>query len=73
MALQTDYEQLMLELVNRARLDPEGEAERYGIDLNENLAARYYQRDHQTTSCNELSADRFSKGAQSVDDQQRCF
>ena len=39
MALQTDYEQLMLELVNRARLDPEGEAERYGIDLNENLAA----------------------------------
>ena len=32
-------EQLMLELVNRARLDPLGEAARYGIDLNQGLTA----------------------------------
>lgn len=32
-------EQLMLELINRARLDPLGEAARYGISLNEGLAA----------------------------------
>jgi Ca2+-binding RTX toxin-like protein len=31
-------EQLMLELVNRARLDPLGEAARFGIDLNQDLA-----------------------------------
>src|SRR5262245_47699805 len=31
-------EQYLLELVNRARLDPAGEAARYGIDLNEGLA-----------------------------------
>ncbi len=32
-------EQLMLELVNRARLDPLSEARRFGIDLNQGLAA----------------------------------
>ena len=31
----TEFEQYMLEMVNRARLDPTGEASRYGIDLNE--------------------------------------
>lgn len=31
-------EQYMLELVNRARLDPDGEAARFGISLNQNLA-----------------------------------
>ena len=33
----TDNEQLFLELLNRARLDPLGEALRQGIDLNEGL------------------------------------
>jgi len=33
----TDAEQLMLELINRARLDPATEAARYGIDLNKDL------------------------------------
>lgn len=32
-------EQLLIELVNRARLDPQGEAVRYGIGLNDGLAA----------------------------------
>lgn len=32
-------EQLLLEMINRARLDPAGEAARFGIDLNEGLAA----------------------------------
>lgn len=32
-------EQFMLELINRARLDPLGEAARHGIDLNQNLSA----------------------------------
>jgi len=32
-------EQLMLELVNRARLDPLAEAKRFGIDLNKDLPA----------------------------------
>lgn len=39
MAELTAHEQLLLELVNRARLDPAGEAARYGIALNEGLAA----------------------------------
>jgi len=34
----TPYEQLMMELVNRARADPGAEAARLGIDLNEDLA-----------------------------------
>ena len=34
----SDYEQYMLELVNRARANPSAEAARYGIDLNEGLA-----------------------------------
>ncbi|MCE9592368.1 MAG: hypothetical protein K8S99_17830 [Planctomycetes bacterium] len=34
----TAVEQYMVELINRARLDPAGEAARYGIDLNEGLA-----------------------------------
>lgn len=33
----TANEQLLLELINRARLDPLGEAARYGIDLNQGL------------------------------------
>jgi hypothetical protein len=39
MANMTAQEQLMLELINRARMDPTGEAARYGIALNEGLAA----------------------------------
>lgn len=35
----TALEQLLLELINRARLDPAAEAARYGIDLNEGVAA----------------------------------
>ncbi len=38
MAIWSANEQLMLELVNRARLDPLGEAARFGIDLNQGLA-----------------------------------
>jgi Ca2+-binding RTX toxin-like protein len=37
MTTMADYEQLMLELVNRARLDPLSEAARYGIDLNDGI------------------------------------
>ncbi|NDW54604.1 CAP domain-containing protein [Aliiroseovarius sp. PrR006] len=33
-----NYEQYLLELINRARLDPLAEAGRYGIDLNEGLS-----------------------------------
>ena len=32
-------EQLLIELINRARLDPQGEAARYGIGLNDGLSA----------------------------------
>lgn len=39
MAESTPYEQLLIELVNRARLDPAGEAARYGIALNQGLAS----------------------------------
>jgi hypothetical protein len=35
----TSQEQMLLELVNRARANPAGEAARYGIDLNAGLAA----------------------------------
>lgn len=38
MAELTAQEQLLLELVNRARLDPAGEAARYGIALNQGLS-----------------------------------
>ena len=33
----TDFEQYMIEIVNRTRLDPTGEAASFGIDLNEGL------------------------------------
>lgn len=36
---QAKYEQLILEMINRARLDPAGEAARLGIALNEGLRA----------------------------------
>jgi Ca2+-binding RTX toxin-like protein len=39
MAAFTAYEQLLLELMNRARLDPATEAARLGIGLNDGLAA----------------------------------
>ena len=39
MADFTAREQLMLELINRARMDPAGEAKRYGISLNEGLSS----------------------------------
>ncbi len=39
MANPSDLEQYQLELINRARLDPAGEAERLGISLNAGLAA----------------------------------
>lgn len=39
MTQPTAYEQYMLELVNRARLNPLGEAHLFGIDLNAGLAA----------------------------------
>ena len=35
----TALEQMILELINRARLDPAAEAARYGIDLNEGVPA----------------------------------
>ncbi len=35
----TDYEQLMLELVNRARANPNAEASRLGINLNEGVTS----------------------------------
>ena len=40
MAVMTNFEWYMLELVNRARLDPQGEAARYSLaDLNDGLPA----------------------------------
>lgn len=39
MAELTAQEQYLLELINRARLDPAGEATRYGIGLNDGLAS----------------------------------
>ncbi len=39
MAETTPQEQLILEMINRARMNPLGEAQRYGIDLNAGLAA----------------------------------
>lgn len=39
MANLTPQEQYMLELINRARLDPKGEAARYGISLNEGVSS----------------------------------
>lgn len=38
MADMTPQEQLMLELINRARMDPNGEAKRFGIKLNEGVS-----------------------------------
>lgn len=37
MSDMTAQEQLMLELINRARMDPNGEAKRFGIKLNEGV------------------------------------
>ena len=45
MAAPSAYEQYILELVNRARLDPAAEARRLGISLNEGLPAGTISRD----------------------------
>lgn len=39
MSAPTNYEQYLLELVNRARANPDAEAALYGIGLNDNLSA----------------------------------
>ncbi len=39
MAQHSPFDQYLLELVNRARLDPLAEAARYGIDLNQGLSS----------------------------------
>ena len=39
MAQLSEYDQLLLELVNRARMDPAGEVQKLGIGLNDGLAA----------------------------------
>ncbi len=57
MTTMTEYEHLMLELVNRGRLDPLGEAARYGISLNQGVASkRAYQLRSQATALFEQSA-----------------
>ena len=38
MATASDHEQYQLELINRARLDPQGEAQRLGLGLNDGLS-----------------------------------
>jgi uncharacterized protein YkwD len=38
-AYPSDFEQYVVELINRARANPAAEAQRWGIDLNEGLAA----------------------------------
>jgi Ca2+-binding RTX toxin-like protein len=38
-AVPSNYEQYLVELINRGRADPAAEAARYGIDLNEGLPA----------------------------------
>ncbi|WP_421725743.1 CAP domain-containing protein [Bauldia sp.] len=45
MATPTANEQYMLELINRARLDPAGEAARYGINLNKGLPSKTISED----------------------------
>ena len=42
MAEATAREQLILELMNRARMDPAGEAARFGISLNKDLAGGHH-------------------------------
>ena len=37
--IPTDYEQYMIELINRARANPGAEAARIGVDLNEGIPA----------------------------------
>ncbi len=39
MAAPSNYEQLILELINRARLDPPAEAVRLGVPLNQGLSS----------------------------------
>jgi Ca2+-binding RTX toxin-like protein len=65
MAEFTAWEQLFLELVNRARMNPAGEAARFGIDLNEGLASGTISADSkQVLAANEflgLAADAHSQ------------
>jgi Ca2+-binding RTX toxin-like protein len=59
MAQLTAHEQYMLELVNRARLDPSAEAARYGIGLNDGLSAGQIS----TASKQPLAANQFLNDA----------
>ncbi len=54
----TAVEQYILELINRARLDPEAEAERLGVEVNADLAAGTISSDaKQVLASNELLND----------------
>ena len=59
MAQLTAPEQLMLELINRARLDPAAEAKTYGVDLNQGLAANTIS----TAAKQALAANQFLEAA----------
>jgi Ca2+-binding RTX toxin-like protein len=59
MAQLSAYEQYMLELINRARLDPSAEAARYGIGLNDGLSSGQIS----TASKQPLAANQFLNDA----------
>ena len=74
MAIQTAAEQFILELLNRARLDPGAEAARYGFALNEGVPAV----DTITTAAkqplgHERQARQSGAGPQLGDDQPGCL
>ena len=71
MAANTPQEQLMLELINRARMDPAGEAARQGISLNQGLAAGTISTAPEAGSGDERPAGHRCRQPQQLDAHQR--
>ncbi len=63
--VMTPYEQLLLELINRARNDPGAEATRYGIGLNDGISSTITDTPKQPVAPNQLLID--AAGAHSLD------
>ncbi|HET6222236.1 MAG TPA: CAP domain-containing protein [Dongiaceae bacterium] len=65
MAQLDAYEQYMLELINRARLDPQAEADRLGVGLNDGLSAgQISAASKQPLAANELLNDAAERHSQ---------
>ena len=73
MSEPTALDQYLIELINRARLDPAGEAARLGIDLNQGLSQGKINTAPKQPLAFDPALTEFGAGAFQVDARQGCL